>query len=250
MTFVMYTHNVELSMLLTELYEGFMPWCQPVVPCGMLCFSQKLLGAKEETLSCGRNVLGRTNKRLEGAMGRKVQTKDFQPECWAQPSAELSLPDADLLLSMKELVFELVVKLWQMTRFSFPGGPLRISMYPFSLLQLLAAEVWDNIIFVTEALCWIEEELELIQPIPVVDKGRVQDQVKKQGSSLMLHPVSHMPMPSSFSTITFLPPFLPPPTSTTTTLLFSMDVEDCTLQTNITSPSTTSPSLQQINEID
>jgi len=33
--------------------------------------------AKEETLFCGRNVLGRTNKRLEGAMGRKVQTKDF-----------------------------------------------------------------------------------------------------------------------------------------------------------------------------
>jgi len=76
---------------------------------------------------------------------------------------------------MKELVFELVVKLRQITRFSLPGGPLRISMYPFSLLWLLAAEVWDDIIFVTEALCWIEEELELIQPVPVVDKGRVQD---------------------------------------------------------------------------
>jgi len=76
---------------------------------------------------------------------------------------------------MKELVFELVVKLQQMTRFSLPSGPLRISMYPFSLPWLLAAEVWDDIIFVTEALCWIEEELELIQPVLVIDKGRVQD---------------------------------------------------------------------------
>jgi len=79
----------------------------------------------------------------------------------------ISLPDTDLPLNVKELAFELVVKLRRMTRFGFPGGPLRISMYPFSLPRLLAAE----------ALCWIGEELELIQPVPVVDQGRVQDQV-------------------------------------------------------------------------
>ena len=113
-------------------------------------------------------------------------------------------------------------------------------------LRLLAAGAWDEVVFVAEALCWIGEELELIQPVPVVDQGRVQDQVRKQGSSPTLHPVSRVPTPSSSSTITFLPPFSPPPTPTTTTLLFSTDMEDRTLQTNITSPSTTSPSLRQL----
>jgi len=115
-------------------------------------------------------------------------------------------------------------------------------MYSFSLPWLLAAEVWDKVVFVAEALCWIKEELELMQPIPVGDKGRVQDQVKKQGSSPTLHSVSCVPTLSPFSTITFLPPFFLLPTPTTT-LLFSTDVEDCTLQTNIMSPLTTSPSL-------
>ena len=112
--------------------------------------------------------------------------------------------------------------------------------------RLLAAGAWDEVVFVAEALCWIGEELELIRPVPVVDKGRAQDQVKKQGSSPTLHPVSRVPTPSSSSTITFLPPFSPPPTPTTTTLLFSTDMEDRTLQTNITSPLTTSPSLRQL----
>jgi len=45
----------------------------------------------------------------------------------------MSLPNADLPLSVKELAFELAVKLRRMTRFGFPGGPLSsISMYPFS----------------------------------------------------------------------------------------------------------------------
>ena len=98
-------------------------------------------------------------------------------------------------------------------------------------LRLLAAGAWDEVVFVAEALCWIGEELELIRPVPVVDKGRAQDQVKKQGSSPTLHPVSRVPTPSSSSTITFLPPFSPPPTPTITTLLFSTEVEDRTLQT-------------------
>ena len=113
-------------------------------------------------------------------------------------------------------------------------------------LRLLAAGAWDEVVFVAEALCWIGEELELIQPVPVVDQGRVQDQVRKQGSSPTLHPASRVPSPSPSSTITFLPPFSPPPTPTTTTLLFSTDMEDRTLQTNITSPLTTSPSLRQL----
>jgi len=66
-----------------------------------------------------------------------------------------------------------------MTRFGFPGGLLRISMYPFSLPWLLAAEVWNKVVFVAEALCWIKEELELIQSVTIGDKGRVQNQVKK-----------------------------------------------------------------------
>lgn len=111
--------------------------------------------------------------------------------------------------------------------------------------RLLAAGAWDEVVFVAEALCWIGEELDLIQPVPVVDKGRAQDQVKKQGSSPMLHPIPRAPTPSPSSTITFLPPFSPPPTPTTTTLLFSTDMEDRTLQMNIASPLTTSPSLRQ-----
>ena len=66
-------------------------------------------------------------------------------------------------------------------------------------LRLLAAGAWDEVVFVAEALCWIGEELELIQPVPVVDQGRVQDQVKKQGSSPTLHPVSRVPTPSPSS---------------------------------------------------
>lgn len=112
--------------------------------------------------------------------------------------------------------------------------------------RLLAAGVWHEVVFVGEALCWIGEELGLIQPVPVVDKGRAQGQVRDQGSSPTLCQIRTAPTPSPSSTITFLPPFSPPPTPTTTTLLFSTDMGDCTSQTNITSPLTTSPSLRQL----
>jgi len=45
--------------------------------------------------------------------------------------------------------------------------------------RLLAAGAWYEVVSVPEALCWIGEELNLIQPVPVLDKGIVQDQVKK-----------------------------------------------------------------------
>jgi len=45
----------------------------------------------------------------------------------------ISFPDAGLPLSVKELAFELAVKLRRMMRFDFPGGPLSsISIHPFS----------------------------------------------------------------------------------------------------------------------
>ena len=52
-------------------------------PLRYIVFLLKALGEigqqRKRLLSCGRNVLGRTDKRSEGAMERKVQTKDFQP---------------------------------------------------------------------------------------------------------------------------------------------------------------------------
>jgi len=63
----------------------------PAARCVSLKRSWGDRAAKEETLSCGRNVLGETDKRSENAMGRKVQTKDFRPERWARPSAEWCL---------------------------------------------------------------------------------------------------------------------------------------------------------------
>lgn len=98
--------------------------------------------------------------------------------------------------------------------------------------RLLAVGAWHEVVYVAEVLCWIGEELGLIQPVP----SRASPSI----------PIAPTPSPSS--TITFLPPFTefsPPPTPTTTALLFSTDMDDHTLQTNITSPLTTS-SLRQL----
>lgn len=88
--------------------------------------------AKEDTLSCGRNVLQRGS-----AIGKRCRKKSANQRfpTWTLSStirSVISLPDADFPFSMKELVFELVVKLRWMTRLGLPGGPLSsISMYPF-----------------------------------------------------------------------------------------------------------------------
>ncbi|KAF5364197.1 hypothetical protein D9756_000107 [Leucocoprinus leucothites] len=88
----------------------------------------------------------------------------------------------------------------------------------------------------------------------VVDKGKAKAQdypavYSAESTSLAPPYLPKAPTPSPSSTITFLPPFndvSPPQTPTTTTLLFSTDVEDHTLQTNITSPLATSSPLYQL----
>ncbi|KXN89002.1 hypothetical protein AN958_06464 [Leucoagaricus sp. SymC.cos] len=115
--------------------------------------------------------------------------------------------------------------------------------------RLLAAGSWDEVVYVAEVLCWIGEELGLIEAAPVVDKGKGRDtEYSEQSTDSLNTPLVKAPTQSPSSTVTFLPPFTeasPPPTPTTTTLLFATDVDD-TIQTDFTSPLATSSPLRQL----